>query len=268
MTFDWQLPYQINRIMKKTLSSLCLTTLISAIALSMTPSCHAEGDTLNNKLTGDIGVGIYHTPTITSTNDKSNALLPYIYADWGSAFARVDTFGVKVVPMGQGHLELVTRVSFENYRSNTQGIQDRARPTPIGIGTFQQGDWGGLFLYAFHDTHSEGSLLEGTYAAMFTVKSVNFYPQIGIERRSSAYVQSLYGVSVNEATANGKINAYQAGNAISPNIAFAVEYPLNEDYKLNLYAKKKWLGNSISDSPLVNTSTQTSGFISLSRTFN
>lgn len=218
-------------------------------------------------LQGDVGLGLFHTPAITATTDSANAVMPYIFADAGPFFGRLDTFGLKLTPMGSGHLELVARASFEGYHSSIAGIKDRARPLPVGLGTFQQGDWGAAIVYGFYDARSGGTLVDATYAAMFELGSLKFYPQLGVERRSQAYVQSLYGVSAQEsADTSNQVKAFDASSAVNPNVAMAVEYPLSGPYTLNLYVKHKWLGR-IADSPLVTTSSVTSGFVALTRSF-
>jgi outer membrane protein len=246
----------------KHISSLMFVTI--ALLSSTVHSQSAPSD--NSEFKGNIGLSLFHTPAITATNDSANSVLPYIFGDMGPFYGRLDTFGVKLTPMGSGHLELAARVSFEGYHSSIAGIQDRARPLPIGLGTFQRGDWGAVIAYAFYDEHSGGTLLDATYAARFSLGKATFYPQLGVERRSQAYVQSLYGVSATEQQASG-VRAYDASSAISPNIAMAAEYPINEHYSLNFYAKHKWLG-SIADSPLVETKSVTSGFVALTRSFN
>ncbi len=44
-----------------------------------------------------------------------NAALPYVYGDWGRFYGRVDTFGVRTLPWGQGHIEAAVRVSTEGW---------------------------------------------------------------------------------------------------------------------------------------------------------
>jgi outer membrane protein len=241
--------------------------LLFILAALMTSSAQAQSTpTADHWLQGDVGLGLFHTPAITATHDSANSVMPYIFADAGPFYGRLDTFGVKLTPMGNGHLELAARLSFEGYHSSIAGIQDRARPLPIGVGTFQRGDWGAVIAYAFYDQRSGGTLLDATYAARFSLGKITLYPQLGVERRSQAYVQSLYGVSATEQQASN-VHAYEASSAISPNIAMAAEYPINEHYSLNFYAKHKWLG-SIADSPLVQTKSVTSSFIALTRSFN
>lgn len=216
---------------------------------------------------GDMGLAVYRTPAITRTSDKSNVLLPYVFADYGNFFARVDTWGLKLMPMGAGSLEISTRISFEGYKAaGYPGIQDRARPVPLGLSTFQETPYGAFFVYAFHDATSSGSLIDAMYAAEFKLGSIHVYPQFGFERRSARYVTHLYGVSASESEIS-HLPSYNASHSVSPNLGVAFEYPLANNYGITLQVRKKWLDQSITNSPLVNTQSQTSGFLALTRSF-
>jgi len=217
-------------------------------------------------LQGDVGMALYRTPAITRTDDKQNVVLPYVYADYGSAYARVDTFGIKMMPLGAGHLELAGRVSFEGYQSTLANIGTRSTPRPLGLGTYQETAYGAFFLYSFYDIISQGTLLDGTYAAEFDVGPVHVYPQIGLERRSAKYVQHLYGVSAAEAASSG-LRAYAPNASTTPSLALAFEYPLSDNLNVMLQFKKKWLDKSLTDSPLVDTKSQTSSFLAVTRSF-
>lgn len=250
--------------MKSAIASLSflLTTVVSA---------QTTGTPGNDKpqLIGDIGLALYHTPPVTRAIGNANALLPYTFADYGAFFARVDTFGVKLFPLGGGHLELSARASFEGYKPAGQAvIHDRSTPLPVGLGTVQETPYGAFFVYGFYDVNSGGTLLDAMFASEFKLAGVKVYPQIGIERRSARYVQHLYGVSAQENVASGNsIPAYIADNSISPNVGFAFEYPLQNDYSLTLQVRKRWLDSAITDSPLVTSRSQLSGFVSLARSF-
>ena len=217
-------------------------------------------------LKGDVGMAIYKTPTIARSTDKSTTVLPYVYADYGRLYARVDTIGYKLAPMGYGHLELAGRVSFEGYRSSMAGIDQRARPKPFGLGTFQETPYGAWIVYGFKDLVSGGSLIDATYAVEFIWAGINIYPQVGIERRDRKYVDSLYGIQAQEHLLSG-LPSYSPGYSASPNLAVAAEYPLTSDYKLTVQFKRRWLDHSIYESPLVDMKSQTSGVVALSKTF-
>ena len=237
-----------------------ISAVTTCLALGTTSTMAAE------KLTGDVGMAIYHTPSIAKTHDTGAAALPYLYADWGKFYARVDTFGYKLSSMGAGHLELATRISLEGYKPASAGIQRRGNPHPIGLGTFQETPVGAFFVYAMHDTASGGHLLEATYAAEFKAGPITLYPQLSVERRSKAYVQHLYGISAGEAAASG-LYIYTARASNVPAIALAADYPLGGDWGLTAQVRKKWLDSAITSSPLVGRSTQISGLLAVTKTF-
>jgi hypothetical protein len=86
----------------------------------------------------------------------STLALPYVYGDWGRFFGRIDTFGVRTVPVGCGHLEVVARISTAGFDADVpalRGLRDRGDPVPVAL-----------------------------------------YPLLGIEYRSGAYVRHLYGI--------------------------------------------------------------------------
>jgi outer membrane protein len=216
-------------------------------------------------LIGDVGVASYRTPAITRSNQKNDAVLPYVYADYGNWYARVDTFGYKMTPIGAGHVEIATRISFEDYQPINAGIDRRSRPKPLGLGTFQETPYGAFFLYAFRDVTSDGTLLDASYAAEFVVGNFHFYPQLGVEQRSQKYVGKLYGVDATEAQRSG-LTAYSPKSSTSPNAAIAAEYPFADHLKLTVQVRKRYLDKAIQDSPLVNAKQQTSGFVAVTRT--
>jgi outer membrane protein len=224
---------------------------------------------LQDRLTGDVGVAVYNTQHIVSSDSAQNFVLPYAYFDYGRFYTRVDTFGVKTARLGMGYLELAARISFEGFKTNTprlSGVQARANPLPVGIGTYQETPWGAFFLYGLYDTSSGGFLQEATYAAEFKLGVVTVYPQLGVEHRSRKYVQHLYGVSAAESLSS-VFGAYDARASTTPVLAMAFEWPLDEAWHLNVQLRRRWLDAAITESPLVSTKLQDSGFVALTRSF-
>lgn len=238
---------------------------IAWVTLGVVTNGHAN-DLANSNLIGDVGLAMYRTPAVTHAQGQVNSVLPYVYADYGPLYARVDTFGYKVAPLGAGHFELATRLSLEGYQSTVPGVSNRARPKPVGVGTFQETPYGAFIFYAFGDATSHGSLIDLTYAAEFIVGNWHVYPQVGVERRDRRYVTNLYGVDATDAQRSG-LAEYAPGYSASPNVAAAMEYPLTESLKLTFQLKKRWLDRSIYESPLVNVRQQTSGLLAISQSF-
>jgi MipA family protein len=243
---------------------MCCALLLTGMVL------HAAAQApLENRLTGDVGAAVYNTQKIVRDNGAKTFTLPYAYFDHGRFYTRVDTLGVKTVPLGLGYLELSGRISFEGFKSagpGLLGIASRANPLPIGLGTFQETPWGAVFAYSFYDSVSGGMLQELTYAAEFRVGSLVVYPQLGGEHRSQKYVQHLYGVSQTEAGRSG-LDVYRASSSTTPILGMAFEWPLDDAWHITLQLRRRWLDSAITQSPLVSTHVQDSGFLALTRTF-
>jgi outer membrane protein len=252
MNFSW--------IMK----CLCSGILISSMAL------HAAAQApLQDRLTGDMGAAVYSTQKIVRDNGAKTFALPYAYFDHGRFYTRVDTVGVKTAPLGRGYLELAGRISFEGFKNagpGLHGIDARANPLPLGLGTYQETPWGAVFAYGFYDTVSGGMMQELTYAAELNWGSLVIYPQLGVEHRSQKYVQHLYGVSPRESVRSG-LDAYSTSSSTTPILAMAFEWPLDDAWHINVQLRRRWLDTAISQSPLVFTHVQDSGFMALTRSF-
>jgi len=146
------------------------------------------------RFVGDLGLGVQRTQACAPGASARTFALPYAYGDFGRLFVREDTFGVKLVPAGWGALELVGRVSTEGSDADGPGLAHRTNPRPVGLGTFQETPFGGVFADAFVDTVSGGTLLEASYAAEVPVGPATLYPQAGLTRRSARYDAHLFDV--------------------------------------------------------------------------
>ena len=143
---------------------------------------------------GDLGLGVQRTQASAPGASARTWVLPYAYGDVGRLFVREDTFGARLLPVGWGALEVVARASTEGSDGDGPGLAHRTNPRPVGLGTFQETPWGGVFADAFVDTVSGGTLLEASYAAELPVGPVTLYPQAGFTRRSARYEAHLNDV--------------------------------------------------------------------------
>ena len=146
------------------------------------------------RFVGDLGLGVQRTQASAPGATARTWALPYVYGDLDRLFVREDTFGAKLVPVGWGALELVGRVSTEGSDGDGPGLAHRTNPRPVGLGTFQETPWGGVFADVFVDTVSGGTLLEASYAAELPLGPLTLYPQAGLMRRSARYDAHLYDV--------------------------------------------------------------------------
>lgn len=222
-----------------------------------------------NRLTGDLGAGVFARGEVARGTGASTTVLPYVYADYGRFFGRVDTFGVKTLPLGAGYLELVARIGTEGFDADVaplRGVGDRRAPVPIGIGTQQRTPIGAFFVYAMHDLTSGGALLEATWGTRFDVGRVTLFPLLGVEHRTRAYVRHLYGIDAAASAASG-LPAYAPGASTVPMAGVAAEVPIAGPWALQLQWRHRWLGDAIGRSPIVGTRSLDSGHAALTYTF-
>jgi outer membrane protein len=219
---------------------------------------------------GDLGLGVFARSEVVRGTGTSTLVAPYVYADWGRAFARVDTLGLRLLPVGNGHLELVGRVSTEGWKADTAalaGLGDRSNPVPIGLGTYQRTSIGGFFAYAMHDFTSGGNYLEGVWATKFDVGRVALYPLLGVEYRSGAYVRHLYGIDAARSAASG-YPTWTPGGSTVPMAGIAATVPISGPWSLQLQWRHRWLDGAIADSPIVGTRSVDSGHVAVSYAFD
>lgn len=251
----------------------CLATVV-ALASATLPRAAAAADpqALPSTVTGDLGLAAYSHRRPVPTEDRSTSLLPYAVLDYQRFFARLDTVGIKTLPVGTGWLELALRINFDGFRTDPAalpGISARRDSVPIGIGTLQRTPYGALLLNAFHDVGpSGGQIVEAIWTGRFKGGGFTLYPQAGVDWRSRAYTDYYYGVSTGEAAANGRIASYAPGGALSPLAGVLAEYELTESMKLVGYLRRRWLPASITDSPLVNRRALDTAFIGVAWKFD
>jgi len=246
----------------------------STFLLAALLSCNAlASEDFSTNLQGHLGIFANAASSSIRGNTKNSALLPYAYLNYKRVFSRIDTFGIKTLPIAYGHLEIVARIKRDGYKTidNTQlkGITDREDSTPIGISTFQLTPLGGLFLYAFYDANrSHGNIYEATYVAKFSLGGMTVYPQIGIEHLSLDYTGYYYGVSANESLASGYAG-YTPTASNNRMLSALFEIPISDtNWFANIYLKRKWLGDAITSSPLVSTQFEDNGFIAITYRFD
>jgi outer membrane protein len=251
-------------------------TSLAAIALSI--SVHAADlepidvpNSLPDRIVGDIGAAVYTSNMHIGTEGTQSLVLPYAFFDYKRFFVRIDEIGIKTFELGDGYLELIGKIDLNTYKVNSplNGASiNRNDPIPLGIGTYQETPIGGFFANAYHDFgKSQGALYELLYfAEVETFKNVVVYPEFGIERQSSQYANYYYGMNTAEAGATG-YNAYTAPATNNLIAGFMIEIPVVDNWYVNLYGRRKWLGNGINNSPVMNRSFQDNIFAALAYRF-
>jgi outer membrane protein len=215
---------------------------------------------------GDLGLGVERTQSSAPGASARTWVLPYAYGDLGRLFVREDTVGARLVPLAWGALELVARVSTEGSEGDGPGLAHRSNPRPVGLGTFQETPWGGVFIDAFVDTNSGGTLLEASYAGELVLGRVTLYPQVGVARRSARYVGHLVGITPAAARATGQ-PAYAPGASTTPVFQLSGELPLAGAWVLLAHAQVEAFDRALRDSPRVASRSRSSALVALAWRF-
>src|ERR1039457_2612759 len=254
---------RISEILRRFMLGFLISTLFGGMA-------RAQTEELPLHIDGDIGLGSYYTRSIIHGKTDQVSVLPYGNFDYGRIFMRIDTLGIKTMKLGYGYLEIAGRFSQDGFNAdviNLHGLGNRQTSIPLGLGTLQITPIGALFINAFHDINkSKGNLFEVIYVAELDTPQVTFYPLAGAEYQSKEYVRYYYGISAHEA-AISQYAAYQPTGAFNPLLGLMIDAKLTEEYHLNFYLRRKWLGNAIQSSPIVGQRIMDTGFIALSYRF-
>jgi outer membrane protein len=242
------------------------TWCVALFGILLSFNAFADG-VFQYRLQGDVGGFITTAQSPVRADTIRPLLLPYAYIDYGRAFVRINTFGIKTLPLGYGYLELVGRIKFDGFHAGSRpllkGIGTRQNSAPVGLGSFQLTPIGGFFLYAFRDENrSKGDIYEATYAAEFNLGKLTLYPQIEFEHFSKGYTQYFYGVSTFEATGSG-YSAYKPMAATNTALSVVLEFPLGGGWITQFYLQRKRLDSTISDSPLVDTKYLSNAYVNI-----
>jgi outer membrane protein len=228
-------------------------------------------DSLPDRIVGDIGAAVYTSNLHIGTEGTQSLPLPYAYFDYQRFFVRIDEVGIKTFKMGYGYLEVIGKINLDSYKvkSPLNGASiNRSNPIPLGLGTFQETSIGGFFVNAYHDFgKSKGGIYEFLYfAELETYKKIVVYPQMGVERQSSQYASYYYGINPGESQLTG-YTAYSAPATNNLLAGVMVEIPVIDNWYVNVYGKRKWMGNGINNSPVMNRPFQDNIFVALAYRF-
>lgn len=205
------------------------------------------------RLVGDIGLGISSSPVAVPAQSRSTSAVPYANFEYGPAFARIDTFGVKLAPAGYGSVELLTRVLEDGYRASAPPQERLRSSVPLGLGTLQVTPVGAFMANVYRDLgKSHGTMVDLMYAAEIDHDRFAFYPQAGVEYRSASYVRYYDGV---------------ARSASNPFAGLLVEARLSGHWYLVANVRRTWLDDSIRSNPAVHRRSLDSGLVALSYRF-
>lgn len=246
--------------MKPFMPSLRACTFTAALSFLLANAASAA----EPRLSGDLGAGVsWSESQIHGARHQTDAL-PYLNLEYGPAFARIDTFGVKVLPVAYGHVEFVGQYRADGYKAT--GLGKRHDSMPVGLGTLQLTPIGAFNINVFHDFgKSSGTLLQARYLAELQLGRVTVYPDVGVEYQSSGYTRDYFAPT--EAEAARLRHSYEPGSAVNLFAGAMVETRITQHWYTHLYVRHSVVDDAIADSPLVSRKGRSSALLAVAYRF-
>ncbi|GAA5164955.1 MipA/OmpV family protein [Viridibacterium curvum] len=238
--------------------------LRALLCLGLTALLAPLAQAAEDKLSGDAGLMLAPSQSIIREGKNTLAVLPFVAGDYGRAFARVDTFGVKTLKFGYGHLELIGRYRADAYE--VDGLTRRDAPVPLGVGSLQVTPIGAFELNVVRDFgDSAGAVGMARYIAKLARGPVSVYPEVGGEYLNRRYANYYYGTREADASTVGR--HYATSNALNLFVGSLLRYDLTDKYALQAYWRYTRYDDTITDSPLVSRKGRHNGFVAVTRSF-
>lgn len=153
----------------------------------------------------------------------------------------------------------ITKLRFEGYEEDDsrflRGMDDREWTFELGGALSRAFDWGRLMTDFSADVlgEHEGYELHMSYGydfnGVFKLPELKVTPSIGVNYRSSQLNDYYYGVRSSEAIAGRP--RYDAGDSTGLTTRLRLNYRLDARWSLMGMASLEWLGEEITDSPIV-----------------
>jgi outer membrane protein len=233
---------------------------LAALTLALVTTVHAE----DKWFTGDVGIAALNTQTVVRGARERNDLIPYLAFDAGPMFARIDTFGVRTLPLGKGHLEVLAQVRNDGFSG--PGLSRREDSVPIGIGTLQITSLGAFEFKLLRDLGpSDGTLFQARYLAEAKFSKLTLYPELGFEAMDRRYVDYYFGPRPQEVRPGAQ--SWHASSAVNAFVGILAEMPITGSWVLNAYTRLTRMDDSITNSPLVSQSWRSTSMVALAYRF-
>jgi len=235
-------------------------TWLAILTLVLVTAVHAE----ESWFTGDVGMAVLNTQGVVRGAHDRNDLIPYLAFDAGPMFGRIDTFGVRTLPVGYGHLEILAQ--FRNDGFSAPGLSRRQDSVPVGIGTLQVTPLGAFEFKLLRDLGpSDGMLLQARYLAEAKLNKLTLYPELGFEVMDRRYVDFYFGPRQSEAGSGAQ--SWHASSALNAFVGVLAELPITGPWVLNAYARLTRMDDAIANSPLVSQSWRSTAMVALAYRF-
>ncbi len=151
--------------------------------------------------------------------------------------------------------------------SDLDGMSDRRNSLDLGAELWLENPWGNVGLDCVidalgnHEGHEARLSYVIPFRGAFGIKKLGLRPMLGLNWRSENLNNYYYGVRAKEATASR--TAYKSGSSVNPYAGVTLDYQLAERWSIFSMFRNEWLGNEITDSPIVDQDSKISVILGL-----
>lgn len=243
-----------------------------AAALLLLGAASAVAQDAAPRLDGDVGLAGLRSTSSLRGMDAAVSAIPYVWADYGRWFGRVDTFGLKTLDLGHGALEFVVRPGNDSYdpadSAALAGLAERRSSAWLGVGTFQHTPVGGLFAHLLRDFGaSRGHWLDVAWSGRFQAGPATAYPSVGFDWLDANYTRYYYGArSADGAQPLGQA-PYAPGSALRPKLGLMVDMPLAGDWHALASLRWRYLPGTLARSPMIDGRTESTALLAVAYRF-
>lgn len=227
------------------------------LAMSLNPTLAAAGDG-SDGLDLSLGAGVGISTSEYKDYDAGISPIPIVNYEGDHFFVRGLTAGLHLFKDDHNEFSLIASYlsqSFDASESDDDAMQeldDRYSTMLAGVSYRLKTDWGVARMSFSADVLDtmDGFVADASYAYPFKLAGLKLSPVIGVQWTSEDYNDYYYGVDSDESLRSG-LSAYHPDGALSPYAGLNLKVGLFDDFDMLLGAKAIWLGDEITDSPMV-----------------
>ena len=199
--------------------------------------------------------------------DNDSLVVPFLQYESERLYFRGLALGWRVNPEAEINIELIARARLDGFDAKDSptfvGMAERDRSLELGVNASRALGQGRVAFEAFTDAldRSGGQELDLMWRGDFGHGPFRLQPELGLRWKSSDLVDYYYGVRAEEALAGRP--AYRADSALVPRVALTGIAPLGGTWAMFVRLSYDDLPAEITDSPLVDSSSERRAFIGL-----
>lgn len=252
------------------ITRLVICCLVSLIIFPLA----ANAEENSKKLNLSLGLGVGMMSSEYKQTDARALPVPAVHYEGERFFVRGLSGGVHLfkndVHEFSANLSYMPQ-SFDASRSDNwamRQLKDRNSTLLAGVSYKLKTQWGIAKIGVGADIlgKSDGVVVDAAYAYPFAAGSVTLVPSAGVLWASSQHNDYYYGVSAKEARASG-LKEYDAKSSFSPYLGFDAQIPLAENWNVYMNARAIFLGDEVTDSPMVDKDIKYGGSVGITYSF-